>query len=371
MKRHTKDYFREKQSEDNAKLRRAANAINLPEFLISQRFHATKESSKDDWVVKNSPLGKIRLSFRDVWLCHIDNETPFNAVQLVERLYDLNNIKAAKFILGISASSPSIKDNSAAVEKAQEKQNKDLPELPEPSAAHIDAGVEYLARRGIDQSTFEMLRSAGNAEYVNNGLCFIGRNSNGAPKLMETRYIVDQTDNNNPGKSTKHSVTGGSQRKYAVVIPGTNPKLIEIVEGNFDGMALFEMNKRLLPANDQPTIIISGGKDTPKFLENPDIVELLKNAESIKCYGDNEVLDKADFDDDYEWAEAKYKKQLKTDDAHQKRIEQIKLICPLSTAEYHKPPVGHHDLAELNKKLKEVLAKAALSKPIPVKKFNF
>ena len=369
MARHTRDYFREKQGEKNRANEIAANSINLPEFLISLGCHVKKTSTKDDFEVKNSPLGKIRLKFKEVWLCFVDNDKPMNAIQLVERLSSCTKKEAIKQILGLCSEKHSIKDNTYAIEMAEEKEGRDLQKMPEPTDAHIAAGIIYLNSRGIDQSTFEMLRNSGNAQYAWNGLAFIGRDSNGAPKLMETRLINPLPNINKLGKFIKHLVEEGSQRKYAIVINGSNPKSIEIVEGNFDGMALYEMNKRLLPV--QSTIIISGGKDNMKFLENPDIVEILKNAESVKCYGDNEKLDLNDFDDKAEYLEALNNKQSVTDAAHMKRIEQIKIINPVAIFEYHKPPAEHSDLAELNKKSKEVLSKAALAKPKIAKKFNF
>ncbi len=340
-------------------------------YLEDLNYHVESVSTKDEFVVKQSPLGKIRLKMAEVWLCFVDNDGPMNAVQLVERLYGCTKTQAVVYILGKSVVQASIKDNSYAIGRAKENQKKDLAELPEPTAAHITAGVDYLKTRGIDRSTFEMLRAAGNAQYVRDGLCFIGRKPNGAPGLQETRLIDPKPDKNNPDKLKKHSVSHGSKRIYAITILGTNQKVVEIVEGNFDAMALFEMNQRNLSANNQPTIIISGGKDTTRFLENTAIIELLKNASLIKCYGDNEVVDKKDFDSTAEHMDALIKKQADSDSAHLKRIEQIKLTIQFANVEYNKPPLAHHDLAEFNHKIKDLLMIANLPKPAVVKKFKF
>lgn len=371
MARHPREYFRKIQGQENNKRYKAACRIDLNAYLENLDFHVERVSTKDDYVVKKSPLGKIRLRMAEVWLCFVDDDKPMNAVQLVERLNGCTKAQAVVHILGKCDFNPSIKDNPYAIGKAEEKQNKDLAELPEPTAAHITAGVDYLKTRGIERSTFEMLRAAGNAQYTRDGLCFIGRKPNGAPGLQETRLIDPKPDNNNPDKLKKHSVSEGSKRIYAITIMGTNQKTVEIVEGNFDAMALFEMNKRNLAANYQPTIIISGGKDTTRFLENTAIIELLKNATLIKCYGDNEVLDKKDFDSTAEHMDALTKKQANSDLAHLKRIEQIKLTNQFATVEYLKPPLPHHDLAEFNDKIKDELIKANLPKSATVKKIKF
>ncbi len=365
-----REYFRKLKGEVKYERYKAACRIDLKAYLESLDYHIERVSTKDDYVLKKSPLGKIRLKMAEVWLCFVDVQ-PMNAVQLVERLKGCTKTQAVDHILGKCDVNPSIKDNSYAIGKAEEKQKKHLDELPEPTAAHINAGVDYLKTRGIERSTFEMLRAAGNAQYTRDGLCFIGRKPNGSPGLQETRLINPKPDKNNQDKLKKHSVSNGSKRTYAITILGTNKEVVEIVEGNFDAMALYEMNKRNLAANNQPIIIISGGKDTTRFLENSAIIELLKNASLIKCYGDNEVVDKKDFDSTAEHMDALIKKQAISDLAHLKRIEQIKLINQFATVEYHKPPLPHHDLAELNHKIKNELMKTGLPKPTTVKKFKF
>lgn len=366
---YSKDQFRQMQAKETRDQEIRANDINLPEYLICLGYHVKKTSNNDDFEVKNTSLGKLRLSMKDVWLCFIDDDC-INSVQLVQKLFACTRKEAINKILRQSSASPAVANNSHALARLAEKNQINISELPEPHAEIIEAGITYLKSRGIDPSTFEMLRKIGNAQYTDIGLAFVGRKENGAPGIIETRLFRPFEDESRPGKWIKHLVKKYSDRSYAIVIHGSHTKSVEVVEGCFDGMALYEMNKIALPEDKQPTIIIAGGKDSAVFLDNPAIKKLLEEAENITCCGDNEQLNVNDFDDVAEYLHALDKKQFKSDSAHMNRVEKIRLLNPTAVIDYQKPPRGHHDIAEQNQKLKEVLSKVVAATKT-AKKFVF
>lgn len=341
-----------------------ANAINLPDYLKNSGFDVKKESKNGDYGLNDTSAGSFGLRFKnDIWLAFQDKNT-YNSVQLIEILNSCDKKTAIYSINRLALITPKLANNSRHKAISDAKAEVILAGLCKPKPQDIIAGSAYLKKRGINLETFEMMRLSGSAEFSWNGLSFIGKQVSGAPGMVETRLFIDVEIENKPGKFTGHLVKTGSKRMFPVVILGDDN--VEIVEGNFDGMALFEINKRA-SAGIGSTIIVSGGKDNAEIFKNSSIVAMLKNAKSIKCWGDNEVLNISDFDDDAEYLTALDVKQKLSDSAHQKRIDSIKKISPLAVVEYCLPN-GSHDLAILNAKFKE---KQSILDKTKVRVFNF
>jgi len=350
----------------NRELEIAANDIDLPSFLASSGYAVKQESQNGDYGLKGTSAGSFGLRFNGrVWLAFQNASGGFagNAVQLIELLHSCDKKTAVHHILGDIKIKPSLADNSRAI--ARTKAVKEAVELgvQAPRPQHIAAGNAYLATRGIDVATFEAMRKAGNAEYAWNGLTFIGKKASGLPAMIETRLFDPLTLNNKPGKLLKHLVEKGSDRSFPVVIAGSNEKNIAIVEGNFDGMALYEMNKRSLQAGQQQTIIIAGGKDNNQIMGNPEIAALLSNAKNIIGWGDNEQVDIDDLDDPRLYPEVMATKQAESDASHQKRLNAIRAINAEAVIEYRRPPADKGDLADWNMELKANFVKAVAIRP--------
>ena len=337
-----------------------ANHVDLPLYLEKLNFTVKKESSRDDYGVSNTPVGSFGLKHNgQVWLAYQNGSSGFagNAVSLMQYINGCDKDSAIKCL------TDDIKIKSNFTKTKNKNSNTTKPEdmsIKIPTASNIYACKIYLKSRGIDIETFEYLRLNGSAEYAWNGLSFIGKCQDGEIAMVETRLFKPLESVDKPGKFTKHLVSGS--RQFCVVIPGSNSyDAVDIVEGNFDGLARYEMNKRDLPMNKQPHIIISGGKDNNKMLENPMIVTILKNAKTITEWGDNETINIEDLDDRRFYPEALKDKQAATDQAHMNRIEAIIKINRLTSIEYKKPPKDIQDLADWNKKIKSDLIKKSFN----------
>uniref|UniRef100_UPI002FF26B68 hypothetical protein n=1 Tax=Streptomyces cyaneofuscatus TaxID=66883 RepID=UPI002FF26B68 len=109
-------------------------------------------------------------------------------------------------------------------------------------------------------------------------------------------------------------------------------------EGGFDALALRDMYRR--ENKEPPTTIITGGARTTKWQDNPEIRDLVKNADHVRPWYDNEINAHGQVD---------AKKQADTTEAHNKQRDVI--IDIRGTAEgveeMH-PPAGIKDIAEWN-----------------------
>lgn len=362
---HEREWHTKKGAAKMRALEIEANSVNLPMFLDNRGFDVKKESVNNDYALSKTSAGSFGLRFNGkVWLAYQNSIGGLsgNAVMLMEMINGYDKKAAIKDILGEFKIKPNLNNNFKHIDHFKANKDNVKLTLPTPQPKDITAGKAYLASRGIDVSTFESLRETGNAEYAWNGLAFIGNKADGNPGLMETRLFKPLERKDKPGKFTNHLVKGS--RQFCVVIAGSKySKDVEIVEGNFDGMALYEMNKRNLPAEKQPSIIISGGKDNLKMMKNNEIITILKNAKGVRCWGDNETVDSVDIKNSKPYIDRHLEKQAETDAAHQKRIVAIRVINPTASVEYIKPPIRYGDLAEWNRKIKLEMPK--------VRKFKF
>jgi len=356
---HNSEYFARQKAAKNRSLEIEANSINLPMLLSSHGYKVKRESHCNDYGVSNTPIGSFGIKFKGtVWLAYQNDKDGFrgNAVQLIQRIENCDKKTAIQKILGNIKINPSVSNNTLHIQHSQKMKEKVMIVTP-PTTSNISEGQAYLLSRGIDIETFESWRTNGSAEYSWNGLAFISRNFDGDIGLIEVRLFKPMDIKDKPGKFTNHLVKGS--RDNCVVIPGSPTcKDIAFVEGNFDGLALCEINQRSLPADEQPTIIICGGKDNLKMLRNPVIDTLLSTAINIVCWGDNEMVN---IDDPTQHTQALAAKQDITDKAHAKRIEEISSLNSTANIQYLKPPFEIHDLADWNKMTK-ILQKPALTK---------
>lgn len=88
------------------------------------------------------------------------------------------------------------------------------------------------------------------------------------------------------------------------------------------------------------------------FKERHIVVAILKNAKSVRCWGDNESVDAVDIKNNKPYLERLLEKQAETDAAHQKRIEAIRVINPNANIEYIKQPIDFGDLSDWNYNMK-------------------
>lgn len=221
-------------------------------------------------------------------------------------------------------------------------------QIYEPKQDYIDEGSAFLRKHGLDVSTFENLRQQGSAEYSFNGLSFIGKKPDGSIGMIETQLFKPKQMYGKPGKFLNCWTEKGSDKTYPIIIKGTCTKAVEIVEDSLEGMARYEINMRELSAQDQPTIIISSGKDNTRFLNNPEIIALLKDAIFIMCISHNKDPNFPLTYDTKQYFDALEKRQHGIDKAYNKRIELIQAINPMALVQHCRPHENFEDLVDMN-----------------------
>lgn len=207
-------------------------------------------------------------------------------------------------------------------------------------------------KHGLDVSTFEKLRQNGSAEYSANGLSSISKKPDGSIGTIETKLFSPKKMFGKPGKYLDYWTEKGSDKAYPIVIKGTCTKVVEIVENSLDGLARFEMNLRELPFQEQPTIIVSSGKDNTKFLNNHEIIAL-KDAIFIICISHNRDPNFPLSYDTKHYFDALEKRQHGIDQAYEKRIELIQAINPMALVQHYRPDENYEDLVAMNAEIKE------------------
>lgn len=221
---------------------------------------------------------------------------------------------------------------------------------------HIEQGHQLLKRHGFDVSTFELLRNQALVEYGFEGLVFIGFRSDGKIGMIDKKLYKDKRAHNKPSEYYRNSSEIGTKRNYPFIIKGYNNEAIEIVEDNFDGLALYEINARDLPADAQPTIIVTAGRSDVKFLTNPDVIEMIGDAKTIRSHGSNRAPRIPDGVSTTEYFDTLERKQLDIDKANLKRLELITAINPDAKVVHCHVNGNYETLIEANAAIKEGVA---------------
>jgi len=195
--------------------------------------------------------------------------------------------------------------------------------LPQ-TRADRHAGRVYLHRRGISPATLDHAEQAGFLRYTGGGVLFVGRDAQGAARLVSQRLIAPTVD-----EKPKRDLAG-SDKSYPPLLPG-NPRVIWIVEGGVDALAARDLALRR--GKVPPTVLVSGGATVRCFLDNPTVQTRLLHAATVVVVRDNESTER---------------KQAETDTAHDRQIARIRELR--GNCGDWRPPVGVKDVAELNQR---------------------
>ncbi|MFW5977210.1 MAG: hypothetical protein ACOCQQ_01735 [Candidatus Nanoarchaeia archaeon] len=198
---------------------------------------------------------------------------------------------------------------------------------------------EYLnLLRKIDESTIKHAEKVGFIKHITSGPVFVGYDDKDNIRSGYLRIVCVERDKNGVVKVddkgnplTKRDLTN-TDKTYPPILPGSDEE-VWIVEGGVDALAVQTLyNKKGLTP---PTVIVSGGSKTKKFLQNEKIVDLLKNTTNIFVAFENEK-------------DANIQKD--TDDDKEQKIKLIKKITEKNVYRWKPPSKKYKDVADLCQK---------------------
>jgi hypothetical protein len=207
-----------------------------------------------------------------------------------------------------------------ATEPAQEK----TPIVP--PLEGVENGRDYLEKvRLISKGTIAEAERQGFIGYTKDGVLFKGYDSCGIVRCVTHRATGQ-------GALVPKRDLMSSSKRYPQILKGESGD-VWIVEGGMDALALHTMstsrNKK------PPTVIVSGGSQVRAFLENDEVLGLIRAASDVYICLENEANPEV---------------QAKTDSQHEIQAEKI-LAATGKRAKFWKPKAPVKDLADLNAKM--------------------
>lgn len=202
--------------------------------------------------------------------------------------------------------------------------------IKEPTDVQRRAANEYARQRGISDETLREARRQGVLKANHRGVVFVGYDQQGQIRHAETRLLKPVEIG---GELASKLSYNGADKTFPPVLRGDD-KNLHFVEGGFDALALRDLAVR--DGREPPTTIITGGARTLKWRDNEALRELIKNADSISAWSDNDH-------------HLPPEKQAEVAAAHQKQYEALVEVRGSEEGiERLVPPAGVKDLAEMN-----------------------
>ncbi|MDR2395508.1 MAG: hypothetical protein LBD57_02705 [Endomicrobium sp.] len=273
-----------------------AKVTNPIPFLEQNGFYVFKRSSENNAYIYLHGFTKIgdediRTSLKTDghWIsCYHDNTPIGSNINLVLELYpQMNCIEAAKqlcYAAGIDTAAYFSKkrldincvNNASSLDKSKMEwcPQSDKPSLVLPIETGINEGIAYLKGRGISESTIKYARNVNFLKFLIDGIIFCGYDHNNELRCATKRSTVDNVEPTENKRDLR-----GSIKAFAPVLPGSN-EVVWIVEGGVDALALRDIALR--QNNEPPTIIVTGGRNTKTWIDNPRLQKMIKTAD--RCY---------------------------------------------------------------------------------------
>lgn len=332
-----------------------ARKSNLPELMKEDGFYLKKSGNNQFEVFHDKNSNRIGNVFLDrktsTWIYLPTDGRAMNPIAYVQQEKRLNFPAAVRYLdpttpdlLTLNGGAEKFRPAQAANESARRetvasRRRRSLIKFNQESIIqHEQSGRDYCKKRGISKETIDYAMKhkvigfgVSNFEYdiKNNlaGIRFMGFDSDGNLRNAETRLLTDKRI----AKTER-----GSDKSFCPVIPG-NEKLVHIVEGGFDGLALVDLCKR--HKLEQPTIVITSGGANKIFIGNEKIKPILARAEKIVIWAENEKSDDPVH---------QTKKQTETDKRHCDQRQTMIEAGITADIKINKPRGQYKDLAEKN-----------------------
>jgi hypothetical protein len=197
------------------------------------------------------------------------------------------------------------------------------------------AGRTYLRDvRGISEASIKHAEDSGALRYLDNGVLFTGRDVSKAIRSATIRHIEPVTAPD--GKVISKRDFADSDKAFPAVLPGSRSKVV-VVEGGINALAVRDIAIRAGQA--PPIIIATGGVGVRKWIrDNPELREILEQADQVEIMGEREVKD----------GKPDPVKQAETDARRKELADEIAGARQGEVPAILMPPPGIKDAAELN-----------------------
>lgn len=322
-----------------------AKGVDLPAWLLDRGIKIEKNGTSS-WKYSHGSGESDRIfkSRHGNWMVHTSSgdREYIDAIAYAQMHTGLSHREVVQELSGIQLSATAYGQPATVAAAAKQSQEKGVNPDPVTTAINIREATKqqrfnaynYALSRGISQET---LREAGEQSAIRadyRGIVFLGHDASGNVRSAETRFIKAEKVGD---ETTTKMCYAGTDKTFPPILRG-NDKDLHFVEGGFDALALRDLYKR--EGKEPPTTIITGGARTLKWQDNPEICNLIKGADHVCPWYDNELKANGEID---------LKKQVDTQEAHDKQRDTIVQIRGTSHGvEEMRPPAGIKDIADWN-----------------------
>jgi hypothetical protein len=292
----------EQQNREMAEIRTTARSVHLPSYLSDRGFDV-RPNGRREYKLSTAEGTTLLFAGRDGnWMAHTEGRKAEDSIALVQRLDRLTDWReAARQLAGHSTALPT---TSAPARAEPARPKADRPVLRLASTAGAEASKAYVRERGISPP---MLAEALKQKFVRlteRGPAFCGYDQAGTLRSAEVRLRPDaiaklaekpRRDGQKEGPPPSKLSAEGSDKTFAPVLRG-DPKRVAIVEGGFDALARWELGEKA--GGERPTVIVTGGARTRKWLDQPELAELVRKADYVELWRDREARPEVQLDTD-------------------------------------------------------------------------
>lgn len=321
-----------------------AKRIDLPAWLRANNYAIVKEGTnghREDKASKDNPYHFFQ-GDDGLWRAR-SGDTYLNAIQYIQQLENRGFKDTVMVMTGGDGMSALNIDRALQQSQALGNKSRTAAAIVIRAADKEQqerAAIYARDERGISRETLTEAHKQGFLALDDRGVAFIGRDHEGKICNAETRLLKPEKYKDEYLSKVSYA---GSDKTFSPILRG-NDRDVHMVEGGFDALALHDLAKR--QGTGAPTVIVTGGARTLKWANNPQVQELLKNAQTVTNHRENEIDKKTGMPDP--------KKQADTDAAHEKQVAAIVHIRGNADGVKNaRPPAGVKDLAEWNKKQQE------------------
>lgn len=305
-------------------LKKQAAAVFMPDVLESLGYKLKKDGKQ--FVVVGSTQRLFQSRTDGTWL-FVDGDDYYPPLSFMMNFEGYRCMAALEYLTGGSLPQKPFK---TITEKTVDEPPQTL-KLPYTNDSYRMKCVDYLVNeRGVSNDVISIAAKRKMITFTKMGPAFLGFDPENQLRFVETRFFSPQPNPNKPDKPLTKKSHWGTDKTFAPLFHG-DPDVVHVVEGGLDGLAALDISRKKKLA--LPSVIVTGGSRSCKFLNNPNAIALLKNARAIFVWGEHEKD-----------AET----QQENDASHFLQVQSINELLGKNIAKYVMPPEKAKDLAVLN-----------------------